>query len=110
MTKREELLAVELQRDLRDRWKKNLVELLRRIQRVRCSSPLLERGLQSLPVRQGLRVVHSIVDVEEVLPRVIVFYRVIIGEEKTSAVLSLRPMVFWYSYYCSELMTMLTRH
>jgi hypothetical protein len=94
MTKRGELLAVELRRGLRDRWRKNLIELLRRIQKVRCSSPLLERGLQSLPVRQELRVEHSTVDAEEVLRLVIVFYRVIIGEEKTSAVLSLRPMVF----------------
>jgi hypothetical protein len=98
MIKRGELLAVELRMIPRDRWKKNLIELLTRIQKVRCSSPVLEPGLQSPPVRQGLWVVHSTVDVEEVLPRVIAFCLVIVGEETISAFPPHQLMVSWYSY------------
>lgn len=110
MIKREGQLAVELRMVLRDRWKKNSIEVLWALQKTRLTLLRQRRGLLILPERQERRVVRSIVDAEEVLPRVIVSYRVIIGEETISVVLHLRLMVSWYSCWCSVLMMTLTRH
>ena len=101
MIEREELPAVELRMVLRDRWKKNWCEVLWALQKTRLILLRQRRGLLILPARQGLRVVNSIVDAEEVLPHVIVSYRVTIDGETISVVLHHRLTVSGYLCWCS---------